>query len=278
VSQKNNVLVDAKHCINITTNNKSINLTSSNGKINLKSNNSTSIDSKYGNILVKSDRQDTNIETYRNMEIISEQGNITLEASNGNINIRSLQNINIMPGELSKVTVNGTLHASNITQGLIDGGGLLIPTGSIIQYCGTTSPVGWFICDGSEHDKIPYNKLFEAIRYTFGGEDQMFRVPDLRGKVIVGISQGISGISNKIIGSTGGEETHVLTTNELPSHSHNVDVDINGWHQFSEANTIFDNTDMPNRGSTTLTTTSVGSNDAHNIMQPYMALNFIIKY
>jgi microcystin-dependent protein len=253
-------------------------LTSSNGKINLKSNNSTSIDSKYGNILVKSDRQDTNIETYRNMEIISEQGNITLEASNGNINIRSLQNINIMPGELSKVTVNGTLHASNITQGLIDGGGLLIPTGSIIQYCGTTSPVGWFICDGSEHDKIPYNKLFEAIGYTFGGEDQMFRVPDLRGKVIVGISHNINGFSNKSIGSTGGEETHVLTTNELPSHSHNVDVDINGWHQFSEANTIFDNTDMPNRGSTTLTTTSVGSNDAHNIMQPYMALNFIIKY
>ena len=44
-----------------------------------------------------------------------------------------------------------------------------------------------------------------------------------QGRVLVGAGQG-SGLSNYTAGSTGGEEKHKLTTDELPAHNHSASI------------------------------------------------------
>ena len=51
-----------------------------------------------------------------------------------------------------------------------------------------------------------------------------------QGRVLVGAGQG-SGLSNYTAGSTGGEEKHKLTTDELASHSHEISIASAGNHR-----------------------------------------------
>lgn len=67
-----------------------------------------------------------------------------------------------------------------------------IPSGIICMWSGesTDIPSGWHLCDGTQN------------------------TPDLRDRFIVGAG------STYGVGTTGGEATHKLTTNEMPSHNH----------------------------------------------------------
>lgn len=143
----------------------------------------------------------------------------------------------------------------------IGGGGQLIK-GIIMAFSGTFDngyPVnpetnegdaGWHICDG-----------------THG-------TPDLRGKFILGAS------SSHTAGSAGGEETHVLTVDEMPSHTHTLygsDNDI-------ELQTHSIRSDAPDSRKWTYnyrgwanSIASAGNNAAHNNMPPYYALSYIMK-
>ena len=64
-----------------------------------------------------------------------------------------------------------------------------------------------------------YLNLFNAIGYTYGGSGNNFNIPDIRGRVAIGTGSG-AGLITRNLGTTGGAETHLLTTDELPSHSH----------------------------------------------------------
>lgn len=90
--------------------------------------------------------------------------------------------------------------------------------GSIYMYAGNTAPTGFILCDGSAVSRITYAELFDEIGTTYGIGDGVstFNVPDLRGKVIIGASASHS------LGDTGGEETHVLISGEIPIHSHSI--------------------------------------------------------
>lgn len=79
-------------------------------------------------------------------------------------------------------------------------------------------PLGWLACDGSPISVANYDVLYAVIGTTYGGDGQTFCVPDLRGRVALGlgVQQGI----NYPIGQMAGEESHTLTVNEMPQHSH----------------------------------------------------------
>ena len=107
-----------------------------------------------------------------------------------------------------------------------------------------------------------------------GDGSTTFNLPDLRGRTSIGKGTG-SGLSARTIGATGGEETHTLTTAEIPSHTHSIpsrDATAGGAH----ADTV------PSVTSTGLDTTTytnaAGSGGAHNNMQPFLVTAWIIKY
>jgi microcystin-dependent protein len=79
---------------------------------------------------------------------------------------------------------------------------------------------GWMACDGRSLDRIAYQELFNVIGTTFGSDDSdTFKLPDCRGRALGAIGQG-SGLTERELGDSVGEETHTLTTTEMPSHSH----------------------------------------------------------
>ena len=90
--------------------------------------------------------------------------------------------------------------------------------GSIYMFAGSTAPEGFLFCDGSAVSRSTYSDLFEVIGTTYGAGNgsTTFNLPDLSGKVAMGASQ------NYAIGSTGGEEEHVLLESEIPAHVHEV--------------------------------------------------------
>ena len=77
------------------------------------------------------------------------------------------------------------------------------------------APKGWAQCNGQ---LLPINQnqaLFSLLGTTYGGDGRVnFALPNLQGCVPVEMGQGI------LLGDRGGEESHTLTTSELPGHTH----------------------------------------------------------
>lgn len=77
------------------------------------------------------------------------------------------------------------------------------------------------------------------------------------------------------LGATGGEETHTLTSDEMPSHNHRLTTGYSGgtWSTgyFGRvANVGSDGTENVLYDNDTSRTTSVGGGQAHNNMPPYI--------
>lgn len=92
------------------------------------------------------------------------------------------------------------------------------PAGIILPYAGSTAPEGYLMCDGSAVSRSTYAALFAAIGTTYGAGDDSttFNIPDLTGRVAIGVS------GTHALGATGGEESHALLETELPVHHHEV--------------------------------------------------------
>jgi microcystin-dependent protein len=98
----------------------------------------------------------------------------------------------------------------------------VVPIGTVLDFAGATAPPGFVLCDGSSYATTgSMAHLFGVIGYTYGGAGAYFNVPDCRGRGTIGAGQG-TGLSNRVLGSVGGEENHVLVTGELASHSHTM--------------------------------------------------------
>jgi len=145
-----------------------------------------------------------------------------------------------------------------------------IPAGCIMPYAGATAPSGFLLADGSAVSRTTYADLFAVVGETYGiGDGSLtFNLPDLNGRVAVGKS---TDTEFNTLGKTGGEKTHQLTTEELASHSHSLNV----WTQSGPSGLkLADSSDVSATGSTG----STGGDTPHNNLQPYITLNYIIKY
>lgn len=94
--------------------------------------------------------------------------------------------------------------------------------GEIKMIAHNNVPEGWMKCDGRKMLVEEHKLLFSMIghMYTDGtGNSDVFNIPDLRGRVIVGAGHG-NGLSDRCIGEELGEELHSLCTSELATHSH----------------------------------------------------------
>lgn len=143
------------------------------------------------------------------------------------------------------------------------------PTGAVMAYAGgPLVPPGWLECDGAEVSQAVYPLLYGVIGSLYGAAAEgYFRLPDLRGRVVVSAGAG-DGLSNRDLTETGGEEAHTLVTGEMPSHQHNVGITT------SKAGTgasIFVIGAAYNAGST-----NTGGDAPHNNMPPFIVLKHII--
>ena len=103
------------------------------------------------------------------------------------------------------------------------------PLGVVKMWAGKTVPDGYHLCDGADLDISAYPDLYSSIGTTFNsakdkdGNTQTtlegkFRLPDLRGRFIVGYNSSDTDYNTE--GLSGGEKGHTLTEAELPSHTH----------------------------------------------------------
>lgn len=112
--------------------------------------------------------------------------------------------------------------------------------------------------------------------WSNGNGTTTFSLPDFRRKVAVGSGGTAStdplGIGN-VVGMFGGQESHVLTTSELTTHSHTV-AGAN-LTQSPPGTQIQGGTNWQQNG--TLTTNNTGSNNAFNVIQPALITYKMIK-
>ena len=99
-------------------------------------------------------------------------------------------------------------------------------------------------------------------------------IPDFRGRGLIGAGQGAS-LTNRIKGSLMGSETHVLTTAQLPAHTHNVTTQQRAI--YTTGATGGNALTSVASSNATFQSTSVGSGEAHNNMQPSRAENLIVS-
>ncbi|NDC83766.1 hypothetical protein EB093_08940, partial [bacterium] len=180
--------------------------------------------------------------------------------------------------------------------------GYVAPVGTITMFAGSTAPAGWLMCDGQGLSTGSYADLFAVISYTYGGSGGTFNVPDMRGRNPVGKADSGTFAS---LNASGGEVNHTLSVAEMPAHQHTGTTSTNGDHNhgfsdyyFAENNganwgwegsksgsdsdnhgyVYYHTTDNSGNHSHTFTTDAAGSSSAHNVLDPYRVVNFIIKY
>lgn len=170
---------------------------------------------------------------------------------------------------------------------------LSVPAGVISQFAGASAPSGYLLCTGQSVSKTTFANLFAAIGYTYGGSGANFNLPNFQGRVPVGVGTAPSGngVAAKALAATGGDETVVLTIPQIPSHTHIQDphshrqtignVDDGNWTGASNQNPPADGPNAFYTGSVTESTTATNQNtgggQAHNNLQPYVVVNYIIK-
>lgn len=173
-----------------------------------------------------------------------------------------------------------------------------IPIGGSIGYTGSTDPTDtrFLLEDGRALARAgQYAPLFALIGSTFGAGDgsTTFNIPDSRGRVDVGPDNmgTAQGAANRIpntlraLGQTHGEERHTLTSGELASHSH---VEASGGFFLGTSGSFgiqSDTNSGPLSGvylvsgslSQQTNTSFTGSNTPHNVMQPGLVKNKLIR-
>lgn len=139
------------------------------------------------------------------------------------------------------------------------------------------APRGWALCNGQI---LPINQnqaLFALIGTTYGGNGTTtFGLPDLRGRVPMHEGSGHA------LGQRAGAETHSLSANELPTHTHNTQASSSAGNTpvpnnnfLAAANNVYrppDNLTALSPG----TVSNVGGSQPHVNMQPFLVLNFCI--
>lgn len=158
---------------------------------------------------------------------------------------------------------------------------LAVPTGSMFQWLTDTAPTGYLLCYGQAISRTTYTTLFGIIGTTFGVGDgsTTFNLPDLRGRIPLGQDDMGGSSANRVtnaqadtLGGVEGAETHTLITSEMPAHTHSYEYGGGG-----SAGASFPVRDHNNPVTAPNPTGSTGGDGAHNNMQPYITVNYIVK-
>ena len=190
------------------------------------------------------------------------------------------------------------------------------PPGTLLQTALNWTPPGFILCYGQAISRATYSQLWSIAQqgsgWTWGNGDgsTTFNLPDFRGRLLAGADNmggtAAGNLTGYTVGTTGGLQTHTLTTTEIPSHTH-TDSGHNhaltdpshshsillpqgsgsgpGSGAISSTNPNFNTSFTTNISSTGITIATGNANNqntggggAHSIVQPTAAVNVMIRY
>ncbi|EEF62891.1 phage tail protein [Pedosphaera parvula] len=147
------------------------------------------------------------------------------------------------------------------------------------------APKGWALCNGQMLSIAQNSALFSILGTYYGGDGiRTFALPNLQGRAALHMGQG-TGLSNYVIGQTGGVESVALATNQLPLHNHAVACNTTGGAQAdpsgnypglasSNSAGIYEATSNNTMAAGVIGNT--GGSQAHENRQPSLTLNYVI--
>lgn len=179
----------------------------------------------------------------------------------------------------------------------------LLPAGMVMGWATATPPIGWLICNGAQVSRTTYAELFALIGTTYGVGDNLttFNLPNLSGRVL----RASGGIGGYVLGASGGQDSVTLNANQLPQHTHPVQITDPGHTHNVTLTGLFNNGDTGSgvvyvgqslgglagdrttdpgaatqsfTGITALAQNNASPNNTVDVRDPYQVLNYIIKY
>ena len=184
--------------------------------------------------------------------------------------------------------------------------------GTILAWAPNFAPQNFQYCKGQLLSISQYSALFALLGTTYGGNGvSTFQLPNLSGRVPVGAGQ-LPGGSTYVLGQMAGVEQVTLITPQLPAHTHIATVSsltINSITIKASSQDATDHAPSATAGSIaapldgsgdqnlgfngiapdtalnvaasgtiagTVTNGLTGNNQPVSIMQPYLAVNYII--
>ena len=139
------------------------------------------------------------------------------------------------------------------------------------------APRGWAQCNGQ---LLPINQnqaLFSLLGTMYGGDGRTtFALPDLRGRVALGVGPGYSQ------GQQAGEEAHTLSVSEMPAHTHGANASSAAPSTSNPAGAAWANAGAssyaasPNAPMAGNAVAPAGGGQPHENRSPYLTLNFCI--
>lgn len=144
------------------------------------------------------------------------------------------------------------------------------------------APRGWAKCDGALMPISQNQALFALLGVQFGGDGRTtFQLPDMRGRT------GMGATPTQVVGVAAGVENVVLTTPNLPTHTHVPSATTAAGNQPTPNSGIFAASPTadnflaygPATGLVAIAPTTLGSaggSQPHANVQPSTTLNFCI--
>lgn len=156
------------------------------------------------------------------------------------------------------------------------------PLGIVQMWAGAAVPEGYVLCDGRQMKQSDWPELYRALGAAFnsapdaGGtpyrtQAGYFRVPDLRGRFVVGLHDSDGEYASP--GMAGGLKRVALTAEEMPAHTHGMVFRYPRWGGASNTRPFPDG----DGGTFDRETGSAGGGKAHENRPPYYVLAYIMR-
>ena len=180
--------------------------------------------------------------------------------------------------------------------------GLQAVVGEICMMAQSTCPVPYIPAAGQSLSIAEYAALYSVIGTVFGGNGSSFNVPDLRGRVPIGVGTG-PGQPTYTLGQKGGAVQVTVSNAQMAQHVHAleavpVEAEATPWngvvnapntnvpgilaqptsgiYSTAAANTTMSSAPGTLTGSLTGTTSATGEGSAENNEGPYLAITYCI--
>ena len=157
--------------------------------------------------------------------------------------------------------------------------------GEIRMFAGNFAPRGWAFCDGQLLAISQNDALFSLFGTIYGGDGRTtFALPEMRGRIPLHQGTG-PGLSPRQQGSKPGSESGTLTTNQLPSHSHDLNANARQDNQESPAGNVLCDPNPEGRiydevvqdaSAATTAVAATGGSRSHTNLMPTLCVNFIV--